>query len=151
MWMPHLVLTNQHIQPDFTPADGCLSGEASKRALALRWIEVDSVSWESVATLLTMSTVDVVGVLRKVPPDITEKNQAVDSNRLGVGKKNQHLDSVLVSASTGYGRTLVYQPLPVTAKEILLQLEVCQLAQKNLPATVHILEILALSAFSRHP
>ena len=46
------------------------------------------------------------------------------------GRKRQvggHVDtlasgSVLVSAPTGYGKTLVYLPLPVAAKDILLKL-----------------------------
>ena len=55
-------------------------------------------------------------------------------------------ERVLVSVLTGNDRTFVHLSVPIAAKEILLELKSCELAQNNFPTTVHILEkILALS------
>lgn len=84
-----------------------------------------------------MSTVAVVEALRKVPPGVIERNIVVASNRLVGGKpKPQQLEAclsilqgkdVLVCLPTGYGKTLVYQLLPIAAKEILRETKVYQL------------------------
>ena len=73
-----------------------------------------------------MSTVAVV--LRKAPPDVIERNLTLASDRLvGDRPKLQQLEAamsilqgkdVLVSLPTGYGKTLIYQLLPVAAERI---------------------------------
>ena len=63
--------------------------------------------------MLTMFTVAVGEVLRKLLPEVIESNPAVGSDKL----------------MSMFSKTLIYQPLPVTAKGILLELKVCQLAE----------------------
>lgn len=76
-----------------------------------------------------MSTGAVLEALRKVPPGVIERNLAVASDRLVGGRPKPHQleacvnilrgKDVLVNLPTGYGKTLIYQLLPIAAKEIL--------------------------------
>ena len=63
--------------------------------------------------VLTMSTIAVVEVLWKAPQGAIKRNLVVASDRLIGQVETSASGSVLISTPTGYGKTLVYLPLPV--------------------------------------
>ena len=77
-----------------------------------------------------MSTVTMVQVVGKVLPHVIERNLASSGGQQAGGQAETPVANwkLFVRAPTGYGKTLVYQPLPVADKEIL-KLNVCKLAQ----------------------